>query len=771
MQDEFFTPLQSQEQDDFFTPIEQPRISSPRVSSSTDEFETSGPWWNPITQKKGKKVQSRRDIDVVESKDDWIANQASKLPGPLQKPAGMIGSLIGQGVELASDPLNILGANAAKRLFRSEPKIPKPKELPPAKLYGGPSGGSGQVMIGDDLLDNTTSKELVGNPPKITYKQNANVIDLPKKDYSIDSMPDRRVQNLSIEQRKALAAKERSDDIKNADRWMDLSRKGDDLPLNEPQALGAVEAPPGNSIPPIAEIVQEQPNIARNLSTLDDTTVPDGPKIDPVRTDSISNEPFDPDTLFPSKADVLDSDFRRAMLKKEAGEVRSVTPTERTLHFGDNTTTFPERLRGEKGSVKLEPLNDIGESLSKSRFGEAYKRGVEEEGGGLVGHVTTVGNTMKSAMSTGDLSAPFRQGAALVHKKEFRKNLPEMVKMFNDDKVFTEAMDKIKSSPTFKFAQDVGLDLTGLTSGREERFLNTVMEEVPGYGKVVKASDRAYTGFLNKLRFDTFNSLLKDAHKAGYAPGTNKEFAREIAQFVNEATGRGGLGKKGEKAADLLNALFYSPKLFSSRVRMINRVVNPYMYYKQSEFIRKEALKSALSLASMNLTINGLALAAGGKVTYDLTNSDFMKNKFGNTRVDFGAGFLQPLVFAARLMTGKYTSSTTGRTSKLDSPGYGRTTSGDVVKRFVLSKEAPLLGLVGELWSGKDWSGEEKSRLTTTAERFIPMIAQDLYDIAKEDPWMAPLIMPGIFGASVQTYKNPRQPLRMPNMEMRMPSP
>ena len=39
------------------------------------------------------------------------------------------------------------------------------------------------------------------------------------------------------------------------------------------------------------------------------------------------------------------------------------------------------------------------------------------------------------------------------------------------------------------------------------------------------------------------------------------------------------------------------------------------------------------------------------------------------------------------------------------------------------------------------------------ARRFVPMAAQDIYEIAKEDPELLPLSFLGMFGVGLQTYK------------------
>lgn len=363
--------------------------------------------------------------------------------------------------------------------------------------------------------------------------------------------------------------------------------------------------------------------------------------------------------------------------------------------------------------------------------------------------LTRTGNELKSATAGLDLSAPLRQGRALMLNKEWYTSLDDMFKSLSSEGGYQKVMDDIQTHPRFEQAQKAKLALTdvgGDLTQREEAIAGNLVEKLPGLGKAYHATNRAYHGFLNKLRMDTFNSLLDDIEKAGRP--IDDEVLRGVADVVNNATGRASLGA-AEGAAPLLNSLFFSPRFVTSRVKLIT---DPIAYRKADPIIRKQALKSLLGLVGTQATIAGLATLAG-KSTLNPTSSDFAKVKFGNSRLDTNAGLQQILVLVSKLGSGRTTSTITGKTSKLDTGKFGSPTSGQQIWNFLTSKEAPILSLISEMWTGKDAVGNNREVNESIVRHVTPMLAQDIYDILKDDPKNAWLAIPGAFGASIQTYK------------------
>ncbi len=245
-----------------------------------------------------------------------------------------------------------------------------------------------------------------------------------------------------------------------------------------------------------------------------------------------------------------------------------------------------------------------------------------------------------------------------------------------------------------------------------------------------------------------FDDLIKKASNLGLNPRSNPDFAKEIANFVNNATGRGELGGL-QKSAIILNSFFFSPRLMASRLSLLN----PLYYLTADPFVRKEAMKSLLSFAGIAMTILGLSKMAGAEVGVDWRSADFGKIKVGNTRIDILGGFQQYIRLAGQLISGQIISSTTGKIMTLGE-GYRPLTREDILLRFFEYKEAPIFSFLTALMKGQDFEGKPINVPKEVGMRFIPMAAQDIYDIAKDDPNLLPVSVLGLFGVGLQTYKS-----------------
>lgn len=367
-------------------------------------------------------------------------------------------------------------------------------------------------------------------------------------------------------------------------------------------------------------------------------------------------------------------------------------------------------------------------------------------------------NFPRGVMASWDFSAPLRQGVPLIGKKAWWTSFDDMFKSWGSEKAFQAVQKSIADKPLFRprvgpagkqlpsFAEEAGLKLTDLTdlSKREEAVMSTWAEKVPG----VRRSNRAYVAFLNKLRADTFEDLIKKGKVLGADGEANIPLAREIANFVNTSTGRGSLGSL-EQSAVALNSTFFAPRLIASRLQMLN----PHYYWSASPMVRKEALKALFSVAAVGSTIGQLGRMAGGSVESDPTSSDFGKIRIGNTRIDPFAGFQQYVVLANRLLQGRIKSSTTEREYNLGEE-FGRPTKLDVLGRFAEGKLHPVLNFATGLLRGKDFTGQPFNVPKELSNRVMPIIIQDVIELANEDPTLLPLAIPASLGMGIQSYES-----------------
>jgi hypothetical protein len=359
----------------------------------------------------------------------------------------------------------------------------------------------------------------------------------------------------------------------------------------------------------------------------------------------------------------------------------------------------------------------------------------------------------KSLMASADFSAPLRQGAILGagNPTKVPGAMREMFRQAFSEKKANKWMYDLKMSPEYKLIKQSDLYLSEDThklTDKEEAFMTNIAQKIPVWGKIVKGSERAYAAYLNKLRVDVFASGADNFNKSGLTPEKNPEVYKAWADFINNSTGRGNLGRL-ENSAVVLNSTFFSPRLIASRFNLLN----PATYAKMPPSVRKTALKNMIAYVGLGTTVLALAKAAGADVEDDPRSSDFGKIKVDNTRFDIWAGF-QPIVRTiAQVSTNSRKSSATGKVSKLGE-GYKADTQADVIENFFRNKLAPIPATTWNFLKGKDATGKEVTIKGEVAKNTIPLVFQDIAEVYKSEDaaTTAAYTIPAMFGAGIQTY-------------------
>ena len=303
-------------------------------------------------------------------------------------------------------------------------------------------------------------------------------------------------------------------------------------------------------------------------------------------------------------------------------------------------------------------------------------------------------------------------------------------------------------------------------------------------GRPIRASNRAYVTFLNHLKVNRFEHLMNqsaamavEASRTGSArPGIfrqsytqqealelngyrNKVLAKELADFVNTATGQGPLKThilptkhaevSLESASGALQHIFFSPGLIASRIRMLN----PNTYVMASPQVRRQYMMAALATGTAWMSALTLMKMGGGdevEVNIDnMTSADWGKAKIGDTRLDPGGGFQQFLVSYARMIQGGTTSSASGEWREFGE-GFMAQTQKSNIERFLSNKLNPVTKFAYDLASQSEYNPFHV--YDRIAQLFVPLVIQDLVGLYYEDPKMLPWMGPIMLGMGTQTY-------------------
>lgn len=340
------------------------------------------------------------------------------------------------------------------------------------------------------------------------------------------------------------------------------------------------------------------------------------------------------------------------------------------------------------------------------------------------GAVVESSNVVRSVKTAFDLSALLFQGSvfALGHPIRTARGIPEILRAFGSEEASYRAAKEIEARPNAPLYAKAKLYLSSVgpegLAKQEEVFLSRLAGKVP----LVKASERAYVTTLNRIRADAFDALVNSRGGDVTLPE-----AQALANFVNVATGRGKLVGALERGADLANAVLFAPRNFVSRVQLL--AGQPL--YGGTLATRKAVLGEYARYLTGLAVVYGLAKAGGADIETDPRSSDFLKLRFGNTRLDPLSGISQILTFAGRMVT-QESKSADGRITDLRNPKFGQRGTGDVIASFLRSKLAPLAGYAGELATGKDAIGNKITPLEATADLVAPMSFGDVYETMRE---------------------------------------
>ena len=431
---------------------------------------------------------------------------------------------------------------------------------------------------------------------------------------------------------------------------------------------------------------------------------------------------------------------KKQVMEKSPRRINLGRPTQTELDYGRSAIAF----RNYISEIKLEAGKVTLEDFKADPIGFLKTNALRAAG------------IAKSLKATLDNSALFRQGwkVMLTNPKIWAKqavgSFKDMYNSFKGRNVMDEINAEIVSNPNYDNMIKDKLAITVI----EEEFPETeLLQKIPFFGTLQKASEDAFTGFAYKNRADLYDYYTDVAKKSGITKTTGIG----IGKLANSLGSRGSLGRL-EPVADVLNVAFFSARNLKANID----VLTAHLLDKEvrgSKFARKQAAINTLRIISGTAAVLAMASAMGADVEDDPTSADFGKIKVGNTRFDVTGGMGSIVVLAMRLLTGKVTSTTTGKVTKIRSEEFTLRTADDVIYDFFANKYSPALSVVRNLLRGRTFKGEEPTIPNTIRDLAVPISIETMFELL-EDPEAAPVVLAMIaesLGVGTQTYSGTKK--------------
>lgn len=366
-------------------------------------------------------------------------------------------------------------------------------------------------------------------------------------------------------------------------------------------------------------------------------------------------------------------------------------------------------------------------------------------------------NLPRAVMASVDLSAAGRQGIifSVSHPIASTKAMGRSVRAALSLKYSDKIERATKANRWGKLADKFGVHSspTGFAaklSAKEEIYMSRVAENIPlGIGKLVAASERAFTTFLNQQRRETFALQARKWIRRGITPKNNRKAFQDYATFVNHATGRGSLEQLRPGFLTGLNAVFFAPRFQVSRVQVMGDLINPATTWTARRVIARDLAE----FYATGLGVMAMAKAGGAEVEMDWRSSDFGKIKVGNTRYNYWGAFQPMASLTGRMYSGEIKQTGTGKIKDKDRH--------KTLLTFLRTKLAPAPGRVVDVFVGETFRGdpvELTGKFVTTAayESLMPLFIQDSVDawqfqgVDAQFPISATLAFTGV---GVQTWE------------------
>ena len=317
-------------------------------------------------------------------------------------------------------------------------------------------------------------------------------------------------------------------------------------------------------------------------------------------------------------------------------------------------------------------------------------------------------------------------------------------------KNYDRLMYGIHQAPDFEESVKDGIRYNELDSidpkKQNEMFPKSFVFKIPILRELITASQRIADASLNVARYELYNKYKRELLRKGITRESDPNEYEQMAKLVMNSTGSGNMLEilESRKAEKVMGSLFYGARLMAANMNTLN----PIYYVRMPKEVRKMAMKDLASYTTTVIATTLAFAAAGGAVSMDPDDPEFLQVRFNGKVYDFTAGqaayirtFLRWVEFGyARAAKSNFEAGEAGAFA------WRSTLS------FFRNKLAPNTAYLINAFVGKNSIGQDFEPMEIV--HVYPMYADDAYEAAKEDGFVSLLtvLMPNILGIGYSSY-------------------
>lgn len=505
------------------------------------------------------------------------------------------------------------------------------------------------------------------------------------------------------------------------DQPVDVSPISKYLPIEEEGIGEPIDAeiisghPSRESIKLIDEISK-----AQNLEEINKEILPGGLKDTANMIDKIE------------KAQAVEERFKQKKEERSTAQsYREIVNLQKKLEKAQGTEerlNIRNQIQKEKDIFRLQQKIEKAQAVEELNLRKTPKQEIKESRGIL----RQVAGGSKSILSSYDISFPGRQGFFFLNRAPGRSGMIKGTKAIFSEKTYNEGIKDIESRPNHELYKRFGLD-TELRS--EEAFpIPELVEKIPGS----KQSSRGFNLSASLTRANMFDHFSEQWSKKGFTPETQPDLYKATARYVNTLTGRGELSAKLNKASEIANDFFWSPRMVKARLD----ILNPNYFRKLPKELKVAYLRDVvgtLAVAQGTLALTAYALSqAGVDADYEPNpiKSNFGQLKIGKAHIAMFGGLQSYIRLASRLLTGRQVSMGEKKTRVMGMTG------GPVLDKLGLQDPAPEPSKISK-------TGSAAGLLEQFGRGKLAPVPGGIYSLLKEEDFIGRPYGPGEFAKDI----------------------